>query len=45
VLSSLYPVVTIALGVAALGERPARVQLAGAALALAGVAILAASTG
>jgi drug/metabolite transporter (DMT)-like permease len=45
VLSSLYPVVTIALGVAALGERPARVQLAGAALSLVGVAILAASTG
>jgi drug/metabolite transporter (DMT)-like permease len=44
VLASLYPVTTIALGVLALRERPARIQLAGAALACVGVAILAAAT-
>ena len=44
VLASLYPVTTIALGVLALRERPARIQLAGAALACVGVAILAATT-
>jgi drug/metabolite transporter (DMT)-like permease len=45
VLASLYPVTTIALGVIAIHERPASVQLAGAVLACAGVAILAATTG
>jgi drug/metabolite transporter (DMT)-like permease len=45
VIASLYPVSTIALGMIALRERPPRIQLAGATLAGAGVAILAASTG
>ncbi len=45
VLASLYPVVTIALGVLTCGERPGRVQFAGALLALTGVAILASSSG
>jgi drug/metabolite transporter (DMT)-like permease len=44
VLASLYPVTTIGLGVIALRERPAPVQLIGAALACVGVAILAATT-
>lgn len=41
VLSSLYPVTTIALGAVVLRQRPRRVQLAGAALACLGVAMLA----
>lgn len=41
VLSSLYPVVTVLLAVALLGERPRRLQLAGVALVLAGVAAIA----
>jgi drug/metabolite transporter (DMT)-like permease len=40
VLSSLYPVVTIALARAVLGERIGRIQAAGAATALAGVALI-----
>ena len=44
VLSSLYPVTTIALGAVVLRERPRRVQLAGAALACLGVAVLAWAT-
>jgi drug/metabolite transporter (DMT)-like permease len=43
VLASLYTVVTVALGVLVLRERPGRIGLAGAALASAGVAILAAT--
>ena len=43
VLASLYPLTTIALGVCILGERPAWMQLAGAALAVLGIAILAAT--
>jgi uncharacterized membrane protein len=42
VLSSLYPVVTIALARAVLGERIGRVQAAGAVTALAGVAMISA---
>jgi drug/metabolite transporter (DMT)-like permease len=42
VLSSLYPVITIALAVAVLRERPGRGQLAGGAVALAGVALISA---
>ena len=41
VLASLYPVVTIALARAVLGERVARVQYAGGAVTLAGVALIA----
>ncbi len=41
VLSSLYPVVTVLLALALLGERPRRSQLAGVALVLAGVAAIA----
>lgn len=41
VLASLYPVATIALGVAVLRERPSRTQIAGLALACAAVAALA----
>ena len=41
-LSALYPVVTVALAVALLGERPTRTQLAGGALALAGATLIAA---
>jgi drug/metabolite transporter (DMT)-like permease len=44
VLSSLYPVTTIALGAVVLRERPRRVQLAGAGLACLGVAVLAWAT-
>jgi drug/metabolite transporter (DMT)-like permease len=40
VLSALYPVVTIALARAVLGERIGRIQAAGAATALAGVALI-----
>jgi drug/metabolite transporter (DMT)-like permease len=40
-LSSLYPVVTVALAVALLGERPSRPQVGGAALALVGATLLA----
>lgn len=40
-LSSLYPVVTVALAVALLGERPSRPQVGGAVLALAGATLLA----
>jgi drug/metabolite transporter (DMT)-like permease len=42
VLSSLYPVVTIALARALLGERIGRVQAGGAAIALAGVGLISA---
>jgi len=41
VLASLYPVVTVVLGVAVLRERVAALQVAGVALAIAGVAVLA----
>lgn len=44
VLASLYPVTTIALGAIALRQRPAHVQLGGAALACVGAAVLAAAT-
>ncbi|MHB1508333.1 MAG: EamA family transporter [Acidimicrobiales bacterium] len=44
VLSSLYPVTTIALGVVIVRERPTRVQLAGVIVACAGVAILSAAS-
>jgi drug/metabolite transporter (DMT)-like permease len=40
-LSSLYPVVTVALAVILLGERPTRPQIGGAVLALAGATLLA----
>ena len=43
VLSSLYPVVTLLLALALLGERLQRSQLAGVALVLAGVAAIAAA--
>ncbi len=43
VLSSLYPVMTIALGAVVLRERPGRIQLAGAALACVGVVLLTAA--
>jgi drug/metabolite transporter (DMT)-like permease len=39
VIASLYPVMTVVLAHAVLGERIARVQKAGIAAALAGVAI------
>ena len=42
VLTSLYPVVTVALAALLLRERLGRVQLAGAAAVLAGAALLAA---
>jgi drug/metabolite transporter (DMT)-like permease len=42
VLSSLYPVITIALAVIVLRERPTREQAAGGAAALAGVALISA---
>jgi drug/metabolite transporter (DMT)-like permease len=42
VVASLYPVVTVGLAVSVLRERPVRVQVAGIALALAGVALIAA---
>jgi drug/metabolite transporter (DMT)-like permease len=41
VLGSLFPVVTVGLGVALLGERLSRVQLAGVASALTGVVLIA----
>jgi drug/metabolite transporter (DMT)-like permease len=41
VVASLYPVVTVALAVSVLRERPARVQTVGIAVALAGVALIA----
>jgi drug/metabolite transporter (DMT)-like permease len=44
VLASLYPLTTIALGAVVLHERHSRVQLAGAAIASVGIAILAATT-
>jgi drug/metabolite transporter (DMT)-like permease len=44
VLASLYPVTTIALGTIALRERPAHIQLGGAALACLGAAVLAVRT-
>jgi drug/metabolite transporter (DMT)-like permease len=44
VLASLYPVTTIALGAIALRQRPAHIQLGGAALACLGAAVLAATT-
>ncbi len=44
VLSSLYPLVTVALGVAILRERPRPFQLAGAAVACTGVLLLAAAS-
>jgi drug/metabolite transporter (DMT)-like permease len=43
VLASLYPVVTIALAVIVLHERPGRAQAAGGATALAGVALISAA--
>ena len=42
VVASLYPVVTVGLAVGVLRERPARVQRLGIAVALAGVALIAA---
>lgn len=39
-LSAVYPVITVALGVALLGESLSGVQIAGAVLALVGVALL-----
>ena len=42
VVASLYPVLTVALAVVVLRERPARVQALGIAVALAGVALIAA---
>jgi drug/metabolite transporter (DMT)-like permease len=43
-VSSLYPVTTIALGVAVQGQRPNRIQVAGIALALIGAAVLGSAT-
>lgn len=43
VLSTLFPVVTVGLGVAVNAERPSRVQIAGIGLAMAGVAFIAAA--
>jgi len=43
-VSSLYPVTTIALGIAVQGQRPNRVQVAGIALALIGAAVLGSAT-
>ena len=42
VLASLYPVVTVALAITVLHERPARVQALGIAVALGGVAVISA---
>jgi drug/metabolite transporter (DMT)-like permease len=44
-VSSLYPVTTIALGIAIQCQRPNRVQVAGITLALIGAAVLGAATG
>jgi drug/metabolite transporter (DMT)-like permease len=44
-VSSLYPVTTIALGVAIQRQRPNRMQVAGIILALAGAAVLGSATG
>jgi drug/metabolite transporter (DMT)-like permease len=44
-VSSLYPVTTIALGIAAQGQRPNRLQVAGIVLALAGAVVLGTATG
>jgi drug/metabolite transporter (DMT)-like permease len=44
-VSSLYPVTTIALGVAIQRQRPNRIQLAGIFLALLGAAVLGSATG
>jgi drug/metabolite transporter (DMT)-like permease len=44
-VSSLYPVTTIALGVAIQRQRPNRIQLAGIVLALVGAAVLGSATG
>ena len=44
-VSSLYPVTTIALGVAIQRQRPNRMQVAGIILALLGAAVLGAATG
>lgn len=44
VLASLYPVVTVLLGLTLLGERVRGVQLAGVALAITGIALLAGAT-
>jgi drug/metabolite transporter (DMT)-like permease len=41
-LSALYPIVTVVLAVALLGERPTRAQLGGGALALVGATLIAA---
>ncbi len=42
VLGSLFPVVTVGLGVAVLGERLTRIQALGVASALAGIVLIAA---
>jgi drug/metabolite transporter (DMT)-like permease len=44
-ISSLYPVTTIALGIAVQRQRPNRIQVAGIILALAGAAVLGSATG
>ena len=44
VLSSLYPVVTVVLARAVLGERMRRVQVTGIAVAFAGIALIASSS-
>ena len=44
-VSSLYPVTTIALGVALQRQRPNRMQVAGIILALLGAAVLGTATG
>jgi drug/metabolite transporter (DMT)-like permease len=44
-VSSLYPVTTIALGIAIQGQRPNRIQVAGIVLALAGAVVLGTATG